>query len=164
MRCFLFAIFLVVACATGVAADSFEDAASVYDSGEYTQAVHLFRPLAEKGNVKAQLQLGIMYDMGLGVSQDYQEALKWYRKAAKQGLPQAQSNLGVMYDLGQGVPQDSIRAHMWYTVAAAVLRGENGKRAITYRSIVASRLTTVQIRKSREMARRCQKTQFKQCG
>jgi TPR repeat protein len=163
MRCFLFAIFLVVACATGVAADSFEDAASVYDSGEYTRAVHLFRPLAEKGNVKAQLQLGIMYDMGLGVSQDYQEALKWYRKAAKQGLPQAQFNLGVMYAMGQGVPPDSIRAHMWYNVAATTPSGDHGKVARAHRDTVALQMTAVQIKKAQEMARHCQDTQFKEC-
>ena len=133
-------------------------------SQDYQEALMYLRAAAEQGFASAQGSLGLMYHEGNGVSPDYQEALKWYRKAAKQGLPQAQSNLGVMYDLGQGVPQDYIRAHMWYTVAAAAVSGENGKIAKQYRDVVASRLTTVEIRKARAMARRCQKTKFKQCS
>jgi uncharacterized protein len=133
-------------------------------SQDYQEALTYYRAAAKQGLASAQGSLGLMYHEGNGVSQDYQEALKWYREAAKQGLPQAQSNLGVMYDLGQGVPQDHIRAHMWYTVAATAVNGENGRIAKQYRDVVASRLTTVEIRKAQAMARRCQKTKFKQCG
>jgi len=34
---------------------------------------------AEQGEVTAQVSLGSMYYMGLGVPQDYAEAAKWYR-------------------------------------------------------------------------------------
>ena len=163
MRRFFFAVILVVACATVAAADSYEDAVSALLRGDNTLAVRLFRPLPEQGFTRAQFNLSLMYHEGKGISQDYQEALKWYRKAAEQGLPQAQSNLGVMYYFGQGVPQDDVRAHKWYTVAAATLSGDNVKTAIQYRGIVASQLTTAQIGKAREMARRCQKTKFKGC-
>ena len=163
MRRFFFAAILVVSCTTAAAADFYEDAVSALLRGDNSQAVRLFRPLAEQGFARAQSHLAEVYRTGQGVPQDYQEALMWYRKAAKQGLQQAQSNLGMMYDLGQGVPQDDVRAHMWYSVAAATLSGDNAKTAIQYRGIVASRLTTAQIGKAREMARRCQKTKFKKC-
>ena len=42
------------------------------------------------GIPKAQYNLGVSYDHGVGVPQDYAEAVKWYRKAAKQGHPTAQ--------------------------------------------------------------------------
>ena len=44
---------------------------------------------AEKGDAGAQVNLGIMYAEGNGVTQNDNEAIKWYRKAAKQGNPNA---------------------------------------------------------------------------
>ena len=57
---FLFAVFLVVACATGAAADSFEDALSAYKRGDYTLAARLLDSIAEQGHAGAQLILGVM--------------------------------------------------------------------------------------------------------
>ncbi|MDP6034817.1 MAG: Gfo/Idh/MocA family oxidoreductase, partial [Verrucomicrobiota bacterium] len=37
------------------------------------------KALAEKGDAKAQNNLGVMYDFGRGVKQDFKEAVKWYR-------------------------------------------------------------------------------------
>ena len=48
------------------------------------------RMAAEKG--EAQLNLGLLYDIGKGVPEDDGEAVKWYRKAAEQGDPWAQYN------------------------------------------------------------------------
>ena len=115
---FLFAVFLVVSCATGAAADSFEDAASAHERGDYTLAARLFRPLAEQGNALAQSNLGAMYADGQGVPQDDQEAMKWFRKAAEQGNALAQYNLGVAYANGEGVSQDYPEAVKWYRKAA----------------------------------------------
>ena len=69
---------------------------------------------AEQGNAKAQYNLGVMYDKGLGVRQDYAQAVQWYRRAAEQGHAQAQVLLGVMYENGQGVRQDYAQAAQWY--------------------------------------------------
>ena len=163
MRRLLFAVFLVVACATVAAAGSIEEAEFVYDRGDYTQAARLFRPLAEQGIASAQFNLGMMYAKGQGVPQDYQAALKWYRKAAEQGDASAQNNLGLMYEMGRGVRRDFIRAHMWSNVAAAALSGDEGKAAMKRRDHVASQMTAAQIGKAQEMARRCQETKFKEC-
>ena len=163
MRRFLFAVFLVVACATVAAAGFIEEAEFVYDRGDYTQAARLFRPLAEQGVASAQFNLGVMYARGQGVPQDYQAALKWYRLAAEQGDASAQNNLGLMYEMGRGARKDFIRAHMWYSVAAAALSGDEGKAAMKRRDYVASQMTAAQIGKSQEMTRRCQDTTFKAC-
>ena len=163
MRRFLFAVFVVVACATVAAAGSIEEAEFVYDRGDYTQAARLFRPLAEQGIASAQFNLGVMYARGQGVPQDYQTALKWYRMAAEQGDASAQNNLGLMYEMGRGARKDFIRAHMWYSVAAAALSGDEGKAAMKRRDSVASQMTAVQIGNAQEMARRCQQSKFKEC-
>jgi hypothetical protein len=65
-----------------------------------------------------RFNLGVMYDIGIGVPQDYKEAAKWYRKAAEHGHAVAQNNLGAMYEHGEGVPQDYKEAAKWYRKAA----------------------------------------------
>jgi hypothetical protein len=73
---------------------------------------------AYHGDARTQNKLGLMYDKGLGVTQDYAEAVRWYRKAADQGHAGAQFNLGVMYSKGWGVTQDYTEAVRWYRKAA----------------------------------------------
>jgi len=73
---------------------------------------------------EANLDLGLAYYKGQGVTQDFGEAVKWFRKAADQGHAPAQSNLGVAYDKGEGVPQDYAAAVSWYRRAAD--QGEAG--------------------------------------
>ncbi|MEW6690632.1 MAG: TIR domain-containing protein, partial [Pseudomonadota bacterium] len=49
-------------------------------------AVKIYRSLARKGNGKAALRLGEIYDRGItGVPRDYQESLSWYQKARDLG-------------------------------------------------------------------------------
>ena len=40
---------------------------------------------AEQGDADAQVNLGVMYAIGLGVPQDDAEAVRWYRLSADQG-------------------------------------------------------------------------------
>jgi TPR repeat protein len=96
----------------------FDDAIAAYEQGDYMTAFRLMEPLAEKGDTRAQHNLGVMYDYGRGIPQDYTKALKWYRRAAEQGFPEAQHNLGLMYYQGQGVPQNYAESAKWYRRAA----------------------------------------------
>ena len=73
---------------------------------------------ADQGDANAQFELGVMYDLGLGMSQDDGQAVVWYRKAADQGVPAAQYRLGLMYANGRGVPQDAEHAAAWTRKAA----------------------------------------------
>ncbi len=95
-----------------------DEGAAAAKRGDHATALREWRPLAEQGNAKAQFNLGVMYDRGLGVPQDYAEAVKWYRKAAEQGNAEAQHDLGIMYDKGLGVPQDYAEAVGWWRKAA----------------------------------------------
>ncbi|MDF3074106.1 MAG: hypothetical protein K0S54_1773 [Alphaproteobacteria bacterium] len=74
-----------------------EDAATAYERGDYATAFRLLRVLAERGDVVAQVQLGVMYQNGEGVRQNPAEATKWFRIAAEQGDPRAQLNIGITY-------------------------------------------------------------------
>lgn len=73
---------------------------------------------ADKGNTKAQLELGNSYANGNGVSVDYSEAMKWYMAAAKNGSARAMNNIGLMYGRGLGVAQNVNEAAKWYQLAA----------------------------------------------
>jgi len=75
-------------------------------------------PFAEKGDVDAMRNLGVMYLEGRGVPQDYKLAVEWFRKAAEKGEAIAMINLGAMYAEGRGVPQDDKLAVEWFRKAA----------------------------------------------
>jgi len=74
--------------------------------------------LAEKGDVRAQYNLGAMYARGDGIPEDNKEAVKWWRKAAKEGDARSQFNLAVRYTYGKGVDRDAKEALRWYRKAA----------------------------------------------
>ena len=52
--------------------------------GNFEQALAELQPLAEAGNARAQLWLGLMYYYGRGVSFNPRKAQKWIRKSADQ--------------------------------------------------------------------------------
>ncbi|HUL13170.1 MAG TPA: tetratricopeptide repeat protein [Methylococcaceae bacterium] len=85
---------------------------------DFVAALKEFKPLAERGDVAAQVNLGNLYMKGLGVRQNYDEAARWYRNAAEQNEPMAQSKLGILYYYGLGVAQDYAEAGRWFLKAA----------------------------------------------
>src|ERR1700686_2875709 len=89
-----------------------------YERGDYVTAAKEFLPLAERGNVIAQYNLGVMYHDGLGVPLDDKESVRWSRLAAEQGSANGQFNLSVMYATGKGVDQDDKEAARWLRLAA----------------------------------------------
>lgn len=68
---------------------------------------------AERGHVRAQVQLGKSFFHGSGVEQDYQEVAKWYRKAAEHGDMEAEYRLSLCYLTGKGVKKDEEEAEKW---------------------------------------------------
>ena len=70
------------------------------------------------GSAKAQVELGLHYELGEGVQQDYKEARRWFRRAAKQEYAAAQFNLGRIYADGLGVLQSDEMALRLYNQAA----------------------------------------------
>jgi uncharacterized protein len=131
-------------------ADPFEEGVAAWNRRDYASALQLFRPLAERGNIRAEALLGFSYESGLGVPQDYVEAAKWYRRAADTGDDIAQYNIGIMHQNGQGVPRDLVMAYMWLDLAA--MRGHRG--AAMDRDRLAESMTAAQITEAQELARK----------
>jgi TPR repeat protein len=79
---FISTIMLVVA--VDAVAGPMDDVNAAYKRGDFTAALAVVRPLADKGVAQAQYQLGYIYYIGLGVPQDYVTAARWYEGAAVQ--------------------------------------------------------------------------------
>ncbi len=127
----------------------FQAGLDAYERGDYDTAVKELWPLAEQGHPKAQYNLGVMYQLGLGVPQDDQEAAQWCRLAAEQGHAGAQVVLGAMYHLGQGVPRDDALAHKWVTLAAA----HGIEVAVKWRDLFEKSMTLDQLAEAQRLAR-----------
>ena len=97
----------------------YDQGVAAYDQGQYATALSLWLPLAEQGNVAAQYSVAVLYEKGLGVTQDYAAAGRWYAKAAGQGDPEAQYNIGLLYESGFGVARSPADAQKWFALAAA---------------------------------------------
>lgn len=113
---------------------------------------------AERGDAKAQFNLGIMYENGLDDSRyvaqgNWPEAVRWLLAAAEQGLPRAQIKLAEMYAGESETPENSVKACGWYLLATASLRGAHLEKAQSAYQRASSRLTPSQIAKVRLFAR-----------
>lgn len=85
---------------------------------EYTQALSLLKPLAEKENAEAQCIIGNIYHLGLSVERNILEAIKWYIKAAENGNAVAANNLAGIYLSGdEGVAVNQAEAYKWFEIA-----------------------------------------------
>lgn len=99
-------------------AQDFGTGIDAYNRGDFAAAAATWKPLAERGDAKAQYMLGQLYRRGKGVERDYDLALKWFEAAADQGSPSAMYWLGWMYDNKKGMwlwhPD---KAFAWYLKA-----------------------------------------------
>jgi TPR repeat protein len=73
---------------------------------------------ADRGDANSMENLGMLYALGYGVTQDYIKAHEWSEKAAGKGHGGTMSNLGVLYEHGHGVTQDYVKAREWSEKAA----------------------------------------------
>ena len=77
--------------------------------------------LANQGNPKSQYELGLMYELGMGIDKNISQAFAWYQKSANQDYAKAQYNLGIFYALAKGVNKDIEQSKHWIRKA-----NENG--------------------------------------
>jgi TPR repeat protein len=138
-------------CTLSFARADLKDGEAAVKSRDYDKALTEFTTLAKKGDAAAQLDLGEMYQLGLGVTKNPEEAVRWYAKSAAQGNVMAELNMGSAYAAGAGVKKDDAKAlSLWlkaadqgntramHNVALMYSRGRgakvDGARAIKYYS------------------------------
>ena len=97
-----------------VLADEFVKGFQAAEEHDYQQAVKKWEMMAQKGDHKAQLMLGMMYHSGLAGQQDEKTAVILYEKAAKGGNLVAQEYLAIGYREGWfGLKKDTKKARYW---------------------------------------------------
>lgn len=95
---FCFIILALFLCAPSAHAGRLESGTAALISGNLQDAMIYLQPLATKGDVHAQVALGIMDEKKMG---DFAGALKWYTNAADRGDFVAAWMIGMLYDNGK---------------------------------------------------------------
>lgn len=144
---FLFIVIVFTVLAAPAGAQDFKTGLAAYDRGDFAAALKEWRPLAERGDARAQYNLGVVIFNGQGVAHDPVKAVEWYRAAADQGYGPAQANLSFMYETGQGLLQNYIEAYKWSTLAAR--HGVNARRTL---DSLAAKMTPAQIADAEQAA------------
>ncbi len=85
---------------------------------DFAAALGAWRPLARRGDARAQTWIGLMHAEGKGVARDHAEAVRWLTRAASQGYAEAEFRLGVIHEFGHGMPEDKPRARHYFRLAA----------------------------------------------
>src|SRR5262245_23117574 len=100
---------------------------------------------AEKNTPHAISALGELYLGHRDFPQDFAVARSWFLRGAQIGNSASMYNLGALYARGQGVAQDDIEAFKWFELAAAAGVGEERDKALRARTLLAERLTPVEV-------------------
>lgn len=146
---FALAVIALFACAPASAA---ELNGWVYRAVRTTKAMPVLTVAAERGDARAQVQLGFMYATGRSVPQNNTLAAYWYRRSAEQGNAAGQHLLGLVYDKGFGVPPDYVLAHMWLNLAASRTKGDVHEDNIRLRDAVAGKMSLGQLADAQYLA------------
>ena len=116
---------------------NFKTAYDAYDQGEFQLAADIYKRLADKGDPRAQNELGFLYSVGQGVPQDFKIAAAWYLQAADQGYPPALLHLAGLFESGRGVQKNLIEAHKYFSLTVLLTRKNS------HRQIASSRLAAL---------------------
>ena len=93
MSKYLKLFFLALAiCVSAAWAGDFEDGVAAHEKKDFATALRKYKSAAAQGNAGAQLNLGVMYNIGQGVVQDYMRAHIWFNLAAVTGNADAVKN------------------------------------------------------------------------
>jgi uncharacterized protein len=97
MNCkYLIASALVAFLAAPISAQSVKAGIDAWQRADYSGAVAIWRPLAEKGDADAEFNLGQAYRLGRGVPINLAAAKTWFERAANQGHVDAETTLGLL--------------------------------------------------------------------
>ena len=112
-------LILLLGLVAPASAAELDAAVAAAHGGDYVTALRRLSVLAEKGDARAQFDVGFMHAYGWGVQRNPAEAITWYREAADQGLQVAQHFIGMAYVNGEGIRPDDAEAARWFARAAA---------------------------------------------
>lgn len=86
--------------------------------GDFEEAFEWFSKGDSLENRKAQYNLGLLLQYGVGVEKDEKKAFRLYRQATRERNPSADFSLGFMWEEGKGTSKDVAMAYELYLKAA----------------------------------------------
>ena len=92
----LLAAALLLTNPAALQAQSVKAGIEAWQRADYSSAVEIWRPLAEKGDADAAFNLGQAYRLGRGVPINLAAAKDWFERAANKGHVDAQTTLGLL--------------------------------------------------------------------
>jgi hypothetical protein len=95
------------------------DGEIAYQCRNHEFVVRSLTPIAESGNPRALLLVGLAHWEGIGVPRDHDEAMRLFHLAAAGGDSRAMNVIGFSYNHAVGVAQDYAEAIKWYEMASA---------------------------------------------
>jgi TPR repeat protein len=98
----------VLTATTNAAFGGVDEGIAAMNRGDFKAAYSEFLPLAERGDDKAMVTIGLFFLDGTGVAQDYVKAYDWYLKAFERRNGDAYNNIGVLFRDGLGVKSPQI--------------------------------------------------------
>ena len=97
-----------------------------YDRADYKSALRVWMEQANLGDPAAMINVGEIYERGIGGQPNFEAAIIWYQKViddkkiAEKDKSRALFNLGTLYEQGQGVEKDQLKALNLYRRAWGV--------------------------------------------
>lgn len=85
---------------------------------DYARAFKWMLLAAKKGHIRAQNDVGVMYELGQGAQRNPQQAVYWYKRSAVGNYAMGHYNLGRAYDSGMGAPKNFSEAIRSYRRSA----------------------------------------------
>lgn len=126
-------LMVLLALSPGIAAGTVDDALverafAAWNRGDTVQALRIWEQLADEGDKRAMVQMGLSYQIGDKIPPDYKKAMDWYLRALDGDHlndGDALNNIGVMYRDASGVRQNRKIAYLLFlTVHMQGLGGE----------------------------------------
>src|SRR5215208_5196484 len=93
---YLAASIWIASLAAPLSGQSVKAGIAAWQKSDYSAAVAIWRPLAEKGDADAAFNLGQAYRLGRGVPINLAAAQTWFERAAATGHIDAQTTLGLL--------------------------------------------------------------------
>jgi TPR repeat protein len=83
-----------------------DDGVVEFKKGNYMSAVQMLTPYADRGNMAAELNVGIAYAFGLGVSRDRERAHALFRQSLGSRAPETYLWVARSFETGDGVAKE----------------------------------------------------------
>lgn len=118
VTCALIALLSIGSAWAGEVEDALERARQANTKADFATAAAIYRRLADDGNPKGMMFLGLMHAAGRGVARNPALACDYYQRAADKNLSLAQHLLGDCFYNGDGRALDYSQSKAWYERAA----------------------------------------------